>query len=123
MILCDVQNIAVCYLNLALAGSLKMLCIWNKLSVSFLRKQQTYFKQCNELEAQETTILPLLLCIVCSVTVDNAFNLQRELENLLKYFVPGRWGSVMLHEALSALELIAMIIFFQDELLTFVELL
>lgn len=41
MILCDMQNITVCYLTLALAGSLKMLCVWNKLGVSFLRKQQT----------------------------------------------------------------------------------
>lgn len=89
----------------------------------FLGNSKLSLNKCNELEAQEATILPLLLCIVCSVTVDNAFNLQRELENLPKCFVPGRRGSVMLDEALSALELIAMIIFFQDELLTFVELL
>lgn len=41
MILWDMQNIAICYLSLALASSLKMLCIWNELGVSFLGKQRT----------------------------------------------------------------------------------
>lgn len=35
MILWDKQKIAICYLSLALAGSLKMLCIWNELGVSW----------------------------------------------------------------------------------------
>lgn len=41
MILWGMQNITVCDLTLVLAASLNMLCIWDKLGVSFLRKQQT----------------------------------------------------------------------------------
>lgn len=50
--------------------------------------------------------------MVCSVTVGNAFNLHREVENVLKCFLPGQKSSAMLDGALSALELISMIIFF-----------
>lgn len=58
----------------------------------FLGNSKLSLNKCNELETQEATILSLLLCIVCSVTVDNAFNLQRELENSPKCFRPRAAG-------------------------------